>query len=130
MKFSVFLESYDERQMRVFFIKKIQEISKIADVYISRHFLQRINDRGLDPREIQGTFQKFFGSKPYRKLTTDKKKVIQSIVKDLSNELNISITYDNKGTATPKDDELELVTVMKKKDFNSNNPNDKIIELD
>jgi hypothetical protein len=94
-----------------------------------KHFLERISERYIDLKELLNLFKKFFDSRKYRRLTTDKKRIINGIIKDLEKDLNVVIKYDNKGTATPKDDSMDLVTVMKKDDFDPKYKDDKILEI-
>jgi hypothetical protein len=108
--------------------RKLEDISNGIDVNVTKHFLDRIYDRSINLNDVINTFEKFV-NKYGNTLASDKQKRISDVLKDLATALNIPLYYDNKGTATPKDDIISLITVMKKKDFVPNNKNDKIFKV-
>lgn len=122
----------------ILFLEKIETLSELEraleqasrgiDVEITKHFLERIKERGISPEEIVSTFKKFI-DKYSSKLTTDKKVRVSGVIQNVFTNLNIPVDWNNKGTPTPKDDVISLITVMKKQGFAPNDPNDKVFKV-
>ena len=108
-----------------------REMEKLAgniDVDITKHFVDRIRERRISPYDIVATFKKFI-EKYSSKLGNNKKRRIGGVIKDIMNQLNIPIEYDNKGTPSPRDDSISLITVMKKAGFVPNNKKDQVFQV-
>jgi len=99
-----------------------------GDFKITRHFVDRIRERHINPEEIVATLKKFI-DRYSDSLASNKKKEVAGVVQDLITNLNIPVNWDNRGTPSPKDDVVHLITVMKKKGFVPNNPNDKVFKI-
>jgi hypothetical protein len=110
--------------------KALDDISKgIKDVKISKHFVDRIQDRSINLKDIANTIEKFF-KKYEHSLNQASKKELSGIIKNMLSHLNIAISYDTNGTTNDmSDDILTLVTVMKKKGFVSNSFKDIIYRV-
>ena len=106
----------------------LEKIANGIDVEVTKHFVERIFDRRISPKEIVETFSKFI-EKYSSKLANNKKKKVGGVIQDIMKELNMPLEYDNNGTPSPKDDKLSLLTVMKKEGFVSNDENDKIFKV-
>jgi hypothetical protein len=101
----------------------------IKDVKLSKHFIERIGERGISMDNIIYTIEKFF--KRYKpSLEQSHQKEISGLIKNMLSDLNIAISYDTKDTSGDiEDDVLTLVTVMKKKNFKPNNAKDTIYKV-
>jgi len=122
----------------IIFLEKIQSVkdleralldaSRGIEVDITKHFVERIVQRKLTPEEIVDTFKKFI-DKYHSKLETNKKERVTGVIQNVLSHLNIPVDWNNKGTPSPKDDVISLITVMKKQGFKPNDPNDKIFKV-
>ena len=110
-----------------------QALDKIAngikDVRMSKHFIERIEQRGIPMEEIAETIEKFLG-RYENSLKQSQQYEINGLIKHMLKDLNIAMSYDTHGTpGNLKDDTLNLVTVMKKRNFVSANRNDTIYKV-
>jgi len=110
------------------FEKELENLFVSGNVDVTKHFVDRTRERKISPDQIVKVF-KFFVQKYSSKLTTDKKRNVAGVIQDVITDLNIPVNWDNKGTATPKDDVISLITVMQKKGFVPNNRNDRIFKV-
>jgi hypothetical protein len=97
-------------------------------VELSKHFIDRLNDRSIRVNNVIDAIHKFVNIYQTQ-LSDGHYREIHGVIKDVATHLNIPITYDTKGTPTPKDDVMHLITVMRKHNFIPNNPNDKVFKV-
>ena len=110
------------------FETELEKAANGVEVDVKKHFLDRIKERNISQEEIITMFRKFVGKYSSR-LTTDKKVRVTGVIKDILTKLNIAVDWDNKGTATPKDDIISLVTIMRKENFIPSKPTDKVFNV-
>ena len=120
-RFYIFCERIDSlRELEDY----LEKITNGVEVEISSHFIDRIRERGISIEDIIRTFSKFT-EKYGTKLAHDKKRNVAGVIQNVFTHLNMPINWDNKGTPSPKDDVITLITVMKKQGFVPNSPSDK-----
>ena len=101
----------------------LDKISKGVDVKPSKHFFDRINDRDINLDMVVKTLEKFM-KHHQNTISRSARGKLTGLIKDVMTHLNIPMSYDTKGTPTPEDDVMNLITVMRKRNFVPNNPRD------
>lgn len=124
MKFTQYIKESTLSQLE----KELEKVADGLDIKVTKHFVDRIGDRNIDKGEVIATIKRFI-DKYGDILAQDNKTKIAGVLKYLAKTLNIPLSYNNKGTDTPNDDVLSLITVMKKKGFVSNNRTDRLFTV-
>jgi len=94
------------------------------DVSFTRHFADRMNDerngKPITAAELISLFRKAW--KKMGKSMADFPDNFEAVINDVANDVNIPFVIN----ARPKDKEMVTKTIMRKKDFKSNDPKIKV----